>query len=428
MRILNVVGVYPSLSETFVVNQIEGATERGCEVWVYAAYGAPAAPIRLDADLAQRVLYTPPLTRNVGKRLLTGSAVLARMMRGDTRRAAQLVNVFRYGWDAASLKLLHRAAPLIGHGDFDVIHCQFGSLAPLVLALRREGILRGAVLVNFRGHDISAMVRRFGPHYYDNVFRDADMFVTNCEHFRTRLERLGCDPERLEIVYSGIDTHAFPYRPPREKPAPLQLVAVGRLVEKKGLRYAIDAAALLRERGFDFQLRIIGDGPLEPALKEQVAGLGLEDQVSFLGGMPHAQVMTTIAGCDVMVSPNVTAADGDEDGPVNTIKEAMAIGMPVVSTRHGGIPELVLHGTTGLLAGERDARGLAAHIAALAASVPLRKALSVAGRSYVRQVFELSDQHERLIAAYGRARKQYEDTALGTAPPPIGQGPAVARA
>jgi colanic acid/amylovoran biosynthesis glycosyltransferase len=405
MRILQIVGFPPSISETFVVNQIEGLIRRGHDVSVYAAYGGQpmeAAMATRRQSLA-RWLFASPLARDPVERLTNGCVLFNRALRHDAAQAVRLLNVLRYGWDAISLKLLHRAAPLLGSNRFDVIHCQFGTLAHIALALRREGVIEGPVVVNFRGHDISSILKEKGERIYDNVFRDADFFVTNCKFFHDKLLRLGCDPERLEIVYSGVDTERVRYRRPPPARDRLRLVAIGRLVEKKGLVYAIAAADLLRTAGLEFNLRIVGSGPLEAELRQRIAALGLTDRIVMEGSLDNERVLDVLVDSDIMVSPNVTAANGDEDAPVNTIKEAMAVGVPVVGSRHGGIPELVRHGETGLLADERNASAVAAHVLTLANDPDLRLRLSLAARALIERDFTLEPQIDRLVTVYSLA-------------------------
>jgi len=116
--------------------------------------------------------------------------------------------------------------------------------------------------------------------------------------------------------------------------------------------------------------------------------------------MANERVLDLLVESDIMISPNVTAADGDEDAPVNTIKEAMATGVPVVGTKHGGLPELLRHGETGLLAEERDVVSLAAHVQALAKDPELRLRLSLAARALIEREFELEAQLDRLMTVY----------------------------
>ena len=173
---------------------------------------------------------------------------------------------------------------------------------------------------------------------------------------------------------------------------------MGRLVEKKGFADAIDAVARLRGEGRDVRLDILGDGPLRADL-ERRAGEG----VRLLGAASSDAVLAALHAADIALAPSVTAADGDQDGPVNTLKEAMATGLPVVATRHGGIPELVEDGVSGLLVPERDPEALARAIARLMDAPGDWPRLGAAGR---RKVVALHDHRSILratLSAYARA-------------------------
>src|SRR5690606_23721603 len=133
--------------------------------------------------------------------------------------------------------LLLRAVQALGRRPYDIVHAQFGTVGLAVHALRRHGVLEGRLVVHFRGADSSSFVRARGEDVYDDLFAGADHLLTNSDWFHRRLADLGCPPERLGVLRSGIDPAGFPYREPRRIGArdTLRLVTVGRLVEKKGV-------------------------------------------------------------------------------------------------------------------------------------------------------------------------------------------------
>jgi colanic acid/amylovoran biosynthesis glycosyltransferase len=158
-------------------------------------------------------------------------------------------------------------------------------------------------------------------------------------------------------------------------------------VEKKGFADAIAALGLLREAGHAATLRIVGDGPLRGQLVRQANDRGLGDAVRFTVAATRAEVRDALHAAHIMLAPSVRSASGDEDAAVNTLKEALATEMPVVATRHGGIPELVLPGENGLLVPERDPRALAEAIAELAQHPESWPRLGAAGRKKVVQEY-----------------------------------------
>lgn len=166
--------------------------------------------------------------------------------------------------------------------------------------------------------------------------------------------------EKSHVVRCGMTLTEFDFRGGSKPPSKsAKLVAVGRFVEKKGFRYLIQACRELCERGVNFQLSLIGDGPLRQDLENEVKRLDLENIVNLTGPMSTADVRAAMAEADVVVVPSVTSASGEMEGLPVVIMEAMAIGAPVVASAHSGIPEIVRDGKTGYLTPEKDAFAIA---------------------------------------------------------------------
>jgi hypothetical protein len=172
---------------------------------------------------------------------------------------------------------------------------------------------------------------------------------------------------------------------------------VARLVEKKGVHIALEAMRSLHDRGLDLELRVIGDGPERARLESIIAETGLTN-VRLLGALAHEQTRQEFADADLYVQPSITADTGDQEGIPVSLMEAQASGLPVVSTRHSGIPELVLDGTTGWLTDEGDADGLAIAVERLARDPEQAERFAQAGRVRVRQEFDRDTQTGRFAA------------------------------
>ena len=172
---------------------------------------------------------------------------------------------------------------------------------------------------------------------------------------------------------------------------------IGRVVPKKAHRDAIAALVRLRERGVETTLTVVGDGAERAALEAEAAASGVGDRVVFAPSTDQAGLLEHLGSADVFVHCSVTAGDGDVEGIPNVVVEAAATGLPVVGTRHGGIPEVVEDGVTGLLVPESDPAALAAALASLATSPTTREALGRAGAQRMRRDFDLGEQ----VARYG---------------------------
>jgi len=210
----------------------------------------------------------------------------------------------------------------------------------------------------------------------------------------------GAELSQLVIVYCGIDTRLFKpvVRPAAEADEPIRIISSARLVEKKGLCYLIDACALLNDQNMDFSCTIGGDGPLLDELQRQVNHAGLAEKV-FFTGQPLLQenIPAFMETGDIYCLPCVWASDGDVDGLPQMLMEAMACGIPVISTDLVGMPDLIKSGHSGLLVEPENAEALAEAIGHLAEDKTLRKALAIEGRQKVIRTFDISVCLEPLL-------------------------------
>jgi colanic acid/amylovoran biosynthesis glycosyltransferase len=312
----------------------------------------------------------------------------------------QSLNVLRYGRRAASLRLFFEAIPCLTHAPFDVVHCHFGPNGIRAAALREIGaILTRALITSFYGYDVSEFIRRRNP--YSKLFRHGELFLPLGETMRSRLIAIGCPEERILVHRLGVAPDTFPASQLRGRAGPVRIVSVSRLVEKKGIEYGIRAIARLVEAGArELQYTIVGEGPLRPALEESIRSFRLQETVLLAGWRDRAAVRQYLADADIMLAPSLTSASGDEEGTPTAILEAMASGLPVVSTFHAGIPELVEDGVSGLLVGERDFTAMATALSRLVQYPALRRSMGAAGRAFVSERHDIERLNDRLLEIY----------------------------
>jgi colanic acid/amylovoran biosynthesis glycosyltransferase len=405
LRVAIVVWRFPAITETFILNQVTGLLDRGHEVDIYALAGpgdsAKAHPDVARYRLLERTRYASAMADSRVRRLLGLVPLLWGHGRRDRRILLRALNAFRYGRSALSLQLPYGAHPFLGRGPYHILHCQFGDLGLRCMRLKDLGASAAKLVTSFRGYDISHYVHQHGPRVYAELAVRGDFFLSNCEHFKRRLLTLGFDPAKVVVLPSGIQCSRFRYVP-RRPPADgrVRVVTTGRLVEKKGVEYGIRAVAKLRAAGAPIEYAVVGDGPLRPDLEQLIRELGLTDAVTILGWRREPEVTEVLERAHLFISPNVTAANGDEDAPVNVVKEAMATGLPVVGTRHGGIPEMVQDGVSGFLVAERDVDELAARLGHLVAHPELWPGMGQAGRAWVEQHYDATMLAARLEEIY----------------------------
>jgi len=202
---------------------------------------------------------------------------------------------------------------------------------------------------------------------------------------------------KLHVIHCGLELEQFPYAPRSLTSTRPLIVGVGRLIEKKGFRYLIEACRLLVESGFELECQIVGSGPLQADLQAQIEQSRLSDRVSLLGALPQEQVRALLRQAAVFVLPCVPAADGDQDGIPVALMEAMALGVPVISTAISGIPELIEDGVSGWLTPPCDAAALARALRRLLTHPEQADALARVARAIIEREFDVNRNAARLL-------------------------------
>jgi glycosyltransferase involved in cell wall biosynthesis len=289
----------------------------------------------------------------------------------------------------------------------DVIHAHFGFTAYKLILLKL--FMRIPMVATFGGTDLTvhAARPRTGA-LYRVLFDVVEQLVAVSEDLRQSAIQLGCPPEKIVTIHRGVDTGSFQFVDRGSRgDEPTEILMVSRLSRKKGHLEAVSALAGLPRDVGEWRLSIVGSGPEEAAIRTHVGERGLEEKVSFRGNLPIEQVRRLMADSDILLHPSVTPEDGDREGIPNALMEGQATGLPVISTRHGGIPELVLDGETGLLVGEHETTALTDALRKLLTSRERRLHLGRAGRERIVAEFSLEQQAQRYLEIYNELSKRF---------------------
>lgn len=357
---------FPLSSETFVLNQITAFIDMDFEVEIVAlqkgdTQNTHAAWTQYNLAAKTRWLQDEPQGK-VAKLRHRASQTLRGIHRKNTWQA---LNIKRYGAESRNLILSAICGRVATPFHADVFIAHFGPAGVTAAKLRELGVIRGKIATIFHGIDISS--REVLNHYtpeYQQLFRRGDLMLPISDLWAGRLQKMGCPREKIAVSRMGVDMTRFSPRPVKAPATPLEIISVARLTEKKGLHVAIEACRQLKEQGVAFRYRILGIGPWERRLRTLIEQYQLEDVVEMPGFKPSHEVKAMLDDADVFLLPSVTGADGDMEGIPVALMEAMAVGIPVVSTLHSGIPELVEADKSGWLVPENDARALAQRLAA----------------------------------------------------------------
>ncbi|HBC5620904.1 TPA: colanic acid biosynthesis glycosyltransferase WcaL [Escherichia coli] len=357
---------FPLSSETFVLNQITAFIDMGFEVEIIAlqkgdTQNTHAAWTKYNLAARTRWLQDEP-TGKVAKLRHRASQTLRGIHRKNTWQA---LNLKRYGAESRNLILSAICGQIATPFYADVFIAHFDPAGVTAAKLRELGVIRSKIATIFHGIDISS--REVLNHYtpeYQQLFRRGDLMLPISNLWAGRLQKMGCPREKIAVSRMGVDMTRFSPRPVKAPATLLEIISVARLTEKKGLHVAIEACRQLKEQGVAFRYRILGIGPWERRLSTLIEQYQLEDVVEMPGFKPSHEVKAMLDDADVFLLPSVTGADGDMEGIPVALMEAMAVGIPVVSTLHSGIPELVEADKSGWLVPENDARALAQRLAA----------------------------------------------------------------
>ncbi len=276
-----------------------------------------------------------------------------------------------------------------------LVHAESGLEGPHGVWLARRA--RVPLIVTFRGPDLSRVEQRQA---YARVFGEGELFLASARAVRRRLVDLGCPEERVRVHHPGVDLDRIPFVERRYAgDGPVNVLMVGRMVERKGFCYGLQAFASVRRYQRRLTLTLIGDGPERRAIEALLRELGLTD-ARVLGWQPRDVVLAEMLRAHIYMQPSVTAADGDVEGIPLALVEAQATGLPVIATWHSGIPEVVTDGRSGYLVSERNAHGLAERLWQLAEHPDRWRSFGRAGREVAERDFSLPRQSAILESYY----------------------------
>ena len=410
MRIAYFVDKFPLISETFVLGQVCGIIDQGHDVVIYANRVVESKvrhPIIDSYRLLDRTVVLPQVPRRFRDRLhFAFQALNTAAASGRLRAALRCLNVFRFRREALRCSLLIRFAPLIGEEPFHVLHCQFGQLGVAVQSIRDCGIADGALVTSFRGTDAMKIATRY-PHQFARLFENGDRFLAVSRAIGQRLEDLGCPRDKISILRSGVDLTRFEYRGYSEPHDPIRLLTIARLVPIKGIEFALRAVRHLGNSGVDVEYRVLGDGPSAAALAELTKTLGIEERVAFEGRVDSVRVREALQEADILLAPSITGPGGEQEGLPNSLKEAMATGIPSITTNTGGIPELIQEGQTGYIVDEKDATALAEKVTSLVRNWHSTRAEIDAARRRIESEYDLTSLNRDIEVIYREVAREF---------------------
>lgn len=399
MKIAYVLKSYPRLSQTFIVNELLAHEAAGLSIEIMALRPPRDEPRHASVGrVAARVTYLDGADACEGSLPAARAALLARRPEAADALAAAA------GEPEVEVFQALQVARLALERGVDHLHAHFANVATAVARLAASF---SGLPYSFTAHAIDIFHRKVEGTLLRRKLADAAAVVTVSDFNQRYLDaRYGGAAATVRRIYNGLDMSDFAFESPRERP-PL-ILAVGRLVEKKGFPDLIDACAELARRGRRFACLIVGDGPEEDALRRRIAAQGLEGVVELGGLRTQDEVKALIRRAACVAAPCVVGADGDMDGLPTVILETCALGTPCVATDVTGVPEVLHDGETGLVVAQRSPAALAGALERLLDDADLRVRLADAARALVEREFDIHRNTARQRALFGRTEPQPE--------------------
>lgn len=384
---------YPRFSETFVVNEILAHERAGTKIDIFAL--GPVEDAHFQDGISK---VRAPVTRLNHKQhkpeavwqlvqtafgQLPGFAEKLAQTKCTVHELAQSILV--------ALEIQNRG---IRH-----LHAHFGTQAATVARL---AAWFAGITYTFTAHAKDIYFQYEEPVRLDEKMRDAFATVTVSDYNLAYLkQQYGSDAEKTVRIYNGMDLHKFPYL--EFAPRGRHILAVGRLVSKKGFNVLLDALSLMKQQNVRVHCTLVGGGPLYEDLAAQIEALNIGDIVTMAGPMPQPDIIRLMQESDMVVAPCVVSDDGDRDGLPTVLLEAMALGTPVVSTQVAGIPELVIDGETGLCVPSENPQALADAMTRLLDDHNACRTFSRNGRALIEREYDEERNAAQLRQIFNQA-------------------------
>ncbi|TKX61416.1 glycosyltransferase [Halorubrum sp. GN12_10-3_MGM] len=389
MKIAHLTSVFPKVSETFILNQIAGLIDAGHDVDIFAHSSGESGvnhPIVDEYDLLEKTTYTnAPTDYRQGALRFLSSVIRA------PKRTPQILKSLQFG---------HRARIRVSFLDtvpagYDLYHAHFGWEAEMSDFIPH--VLNAPLIVSFYGNDAGAFLKE-DPSRYDHLWPEVAAISVLSYDMKEKLVNSGAPEQKVVINPLSANLQNFEFSP-THKSSPLKIATVARFTEKKGLRYAIRAISKVIDQ-VDVEYKIAGDGDQRDEIEDLITSEGISDSVNLLGWADQSEIDELLTESHLFLLPSHTARDGDREGTPTVLLEAQASGLPIISTYHAGIPEIVEDRRRGYLCPVMDVDSIAEAILELWDRSDEWETMSERGRSYVEETHSREAQTERLERIY----------------------------
>lgn len=405
MRIAVVVETFPTISETFIVNQILGYLNAGHDVFILAYHRGPDSALHesiLDNDLLKHVFYFKSYKKGKFKFILRFALKLITQL-----KFVNFLTLFELFFKLLKkskyrLSMLEHMQWFVLNKRFDIVHAHFGPIANRILILKSFKTLKHTkVFTSFHGYDLRPDEIRYNRQRYKDLFTRGDGFIVNTPYLRSILEMVKGNLDRVYTIPVGLDINKF--KPEGIKRIPYSLLFCGRLIEFKAPDLAIKIAHFIKLKKIDVRLTIIGEGVLESKLKELCLELDMKNHVDFIGACKQENVHYHMNRNQILIMPGVyDSVTGRAETQGLVIQEAQAMEMPVLVSDVGGMKYGLISGKTGYVLPEHDIEEFANCALNLFKNDKLRDQMGQDARVFIKENYSIelvTQQHLDVFCA-----------------------------
>ncbi len=313
-KVLFFVGAFPIVSETFIINQVADLLDRGVDVRIFSLLPGNKNMVSdrfFDYQMSDRTVYLN-LPKSKITRLFKALPKIIKILLIRPTLFFKVFNFKRYGQFSWSLKALFWTEPFMAE-QFDLIHCHFGTIANKFLLIKEILSIKAPLVVSFYGYDVSQIVVEKGLSYYNRLKEEAQAYIVMSENMKSRLVSQGFVADKISILPASIDVQSYPFLKREFKTYPVNLISVGRFVEKKGFPDLLRATKLVADKLGENKIRlhIVGDGPLKSEILSLVGELRLESIVKFYGYQKVEDIIKLFTSMDIYLQTSKMACNGD---------------------------------------------------------------------------------------------------------------------
>ena len=403
MTLIFVVDTFPSISETFILNQITGMIDLGHEVFIFSAARSEEPNSHEDVrtyDLLKKTYYHNEKPNNKFKRVLWAIFMIFAYGHRNPKAIFNSLNFFKYGKEALSLTYLYKVMLFLGVNKADIIFCHYGPNGNFA-ALMKEFKVAGKLVTMFHGYDIRRGIEV--KDVYRPFFHRADAILSICDYNYRHLVEFGAPASKIYRHPVGINTKRYDSIAPKYliPGTPIKILTVARLVPEKGISYGLEAIhKLVFEKGItNIEYYILGDGPLRETLEAYAEKLQIKGKVYFLGYQIQEGVDQMLDQSQLFLLPSTAEAL-----PV-VLMEAQAAGLPVVATNVGSVSELVLDGKSGFLVPVGNSSAMADKLEFLIAHHDQWEEMGQVGRQHIQKHYDIKKLNQNLDQLFSKIIK-----------------------